>query len=90
MGFGINVQTQRFAGLAIAGTGLELRAIGHDHVDLMVFRVDTALHRVISLRGSPMPTGRIEGGRIASPFPSMQSPFCAWPVIEPCSKVLWP
>src|SRR5271166_887102 len=44
MGLRIDIQAQRVAFLAHAGTGLELRPIGHDDVDLVVLRVDARLH----------------------------------------------
>ena len=40
----VNVQANGIAGLAIAGTGLELGPVGHDDVDLMMIGMNIGLH----------------------------------------------
>src|SRR3954469_18590014 len=47
VGLRVDVQAQRVAGLAHAGTGLELRPVGHDDGDLVVLRMDAGLHAVL-------------------------------------------
>src|SRR5690242_5277252 len=47
VGLRVNVQAQRVARLAHAGTGLELRSVGHDDGDLVVIGMDAGLHGML-------------------------------------------
>src|SRR6185437_15786436 len=60
----INIQPQRVPFLAHAGTGLELRAVGHHDGDLVVLGVDTGFHARF-LAGPADPDRQCEPGRIA-------------------------
>ena len=57
MRFGVDIKTQRIAGLAPGGAGLEFAAVGHDHINFMVVGMDVVLHGALIFK-------KIEGASI--------------------------
>src|ERR1700752_5511730 len=87
---GIDVEVERVAFLAPGRAGLEFGAVGHHHIDRVVFGMNVLFHGVNSLeaRGLAPENCKFKGfGRRLYRRGLLLASASAWPLHGPCSLV---